>query len=233
MQAFEVDAAASTAIARTPSRCRQVAFVAAPIFFVAALLGVCGLAGLFSAPDLGSRALIKSMQGTKDCEEAGEVVPGRFRPRCTDGHWASHQCDGSTGMCWCADKAGQLLEGTRGKPGKGPRHEDCETIRTLQESGNSTECHLSRLKAQLRPLLGAFKARCLPEGGYAPHQCWGSTGECWCTDATGKELNGTRGRPGSPAEDCASACGRCTAEHQQRGMNCVVGACLPEEAINF
>ena len=49
-----------------------------------------------------------------------------------------------------------------------------------------------------------------------------------------------------------SACGRCTApasksslvpklllpartqaEHQQMGMNCVVGACLPEEAINF
>ena len=48
-------------------------------------------------PSEGSRALIKSMQGTKagsradsaetawsivceDCEEAGEVVPGRFRP---------------------------------------------------------------------------------------------------------------------------------------------------------
>ncbi|CAE7237929.1 NID1 [Symbiodinium sp. CCMP2592] len=102
---------------------RQVAVVVAPICFAAALLGVCGLAGLFSSPDLGNRALLKSMQGAKEkCEEADEVLPGRFRPRCTeDGNWASHQCDGSTGMCWCADKAGQLLEGTRGKPGKGPR----------------------------------------------------------------------------------------------------------------
>ena len=44
---------------------------------------------------------------------------GAFRPKCkADGWYASVQCHGSTGFCWCADKDGNEIAdtATRGQP---------------------------------------------------------------------------------------------------------------------
>ncbi|KAM5235202.1 nidogen-1 [Ctenodactylus gundi] len=47
--------------------------------------------------------------------------PGLFVPECDEhGHYVPVQCHGSTGYCWCVDRDGRELEGTRTKPGMRP-----------------------------------------------------------------------------------------------------------------
>ncbi|XP_071504944.1 uncharacterized protein [Diadema antillarum] len=66
-------------------------------------------------------------------------------------------------------------------------------------------------------LIGEFVPECTEEGKYAPIQCHGSTGYCWCVDIeTGIEIEGTssRGRPICPLDcpagqrymECGTAC---------------------------
>nr|XP_027803815.1 nidogen-1 isoform X2 [Marmota flaviventris] len=48
-------------------------------------------------------------------------LPGLFVPECDEhGHYAPTQCHGSTGYCWCVDRDGRELEGTRTRPGMMP-----------------------------------------------------------------------------------------------------------------
>ena len=47
--------------------------------------------------------------------------PGLFVPECDEhGHYVPTQCHGSTGYCWCVDRDGRELEGTRTRPGMRP-----------------------------------------------------------------------------------------------------------------
>ena len=46
--------------------------------------------------------------------------------------------------------------------------------------------------------------QCDEEGRYRPLQCHGSTGYCWCVDAAGQEIAGTRTAPGSTPPRCGS-----------------------------
>ncbi|NXP09290.1 NID2 protein, partial [Thinocorus orbignyianus] len=46
--------------------------------------------------------------------------------------------------------------------------------------------------------------QCDEEGGYRPLQCHGSTGHCWCVDAAGQEIAGTRTPPGSTPPRCGN-----------------------------
>uniref|UniRef100_A0A2K6V4M9 Nidogen 1 n=1 Tax=Saimiri boliviensis boliviensis TaxID=39432 RepID=A0A2K6V4M9_SAIBB len=49
------------------------------------------------------------------------IPPGLFVPECDEhGHYAPTQCHGSTGYCWCVDREGRELEGTRTRPGMMP-----------------------------------------------------------------------------------------------------------------
>lgn len=51
---------------------------------------------------------------------------GQFIPRCDDnGAYEPMQCHGSTGHCWCVDRNGQEIPGTRSGPGSRPM---CEFI---------------------------------------------------------------------------------------------------------
>uniref|UniRef100_A0A8C7AV30 Nidogen 1 n=1 Tax=Neovison vison TaxID=452646 RepID=A0A8C7AV30_NEOVI len=55
---------------------------------------------------------------------AGVMIPqrpGLFVPECDEhGHYMPTQCHGSTGQCWCVDRDGRELEGTRTRPGMRP-----------------------------------------------------------------------------------------------------------------
>uniref|UniRef100_A0A8C6BXS6 Nidogen 1 n=1 Tax=Monodon monoceros TaxID=40151 RepID=A0A8C6BXS6_MONMO len=47
--------------------------------------------------------------------------PGLFVPECDEhGYYAPTQCHGSTGYCWCVDRDGREVEGTRTTPGMRP-----------------------------------------------------------------------------------------------------------------
>ncbi|NXC33671.1 NID2 protein, partial [Campylorhamphus procurvoides] len=46
--------------------------------------------------------------------------------------------------------------------------------------------------------------QCDEEGRYRPLQCHGSTGHCWCVDAAGQEIAGTRTAPGTTPPRCGS-----------------------------
>lgn len=48
-------------------------------------------------------------------------LPGPFVPECDEyGHYVPTQCHGATGYCWCVDRDGRELEGTRTRPGMRP-----------------------------------------------------------------------------------------------------------------
>ncbi|KAL0609259.1 Nidogen-1 [Plecturocebus cupreus] len=57
------------------------------------------------------------------------VPPGLFVPECDEhGHYAPTQCHGSTGYCWCVDRDGREVEGTRTRPGVTP---PCKWVRAV------------------------------------------------------------------------------------------------------
>ena len=46
-------------------------------------------------------------------------------------------------------------------------------------------------------MIGAYVPQCDADGSYSSVQCHGSTGQCWCVDNTGAEVQGTRVPPTS------------------------------------
>ncbi|NXU23591.1 NID2 protein, partial [Thalassarche chlororhynchos] len=54
------------------------------------------------------------------------------------------------------------------------------------------------------PVRDGHVPQCDEQGRYRPLQCHGSTGHCWCVDAAGQEIAGTRTAPGSPPPRCGS-----------------------------
>ncbi|NWS65893.1 NID2 protein, partial [Crotophaga sulcirostris] len=54
------------------------------------------------------------------------------------------------------------------------------------------------------PVGGGHVPQCDEEGRYRPLQCHSSTGYCWCVDASGQEIAGTRTAPGSTPPRCGS-----------------------------
>ncbi|XP_077147357.1 saxiphilin-like isoform X4 [Ranitomeya variabilis] len=50
--------------------------------------------------------------------------------------------------------------------------------------------------------IGAFVPKCEEKGNYAPKQCHGSTGYCWCLNENGEEIEGTRTPPGTKHLTC-------------------------------
>ena len=57
---------------------------------------------------------------------------------------------------------------------------------------------------QKKVLAGAYIPRCTEQGDFDRRQCWGSTGECWCVDHKGAEIEHTRTMlPNTP--DCEAS----------------------------
>ncbi|PFX15746.1 Equistatin [Stylophora pistillata] len=112
-------------------------------------------------------------------------VKGRFFPKCkVDGSYEGYQCLESSGVCWCVDRDGNEIPGSRqtGKP-------NC----TMQVS--MTPCQMEKKRAltmRSRTLVGLIIPSCLSDGSFDPVQCNNMTGFCWCVDKHGSELVGTR-----------------------------------------
>uniref|UniRef100_A0A8B9D4F6 Nidogen 2 n=1 Tax=Anser cygnoides TaxID=8845 RepID=A0A8B9D4F6_ANSCY len=57
---------------------------------------------------------------------------------------------------------------------------------------------------RLYPRVPGHAAQCDERGEYRPLQCHGGTGHCWCVDAAGQEIAGTRTAPGSTPPRCGN-----------------------------
>nr|UZF13189.1 saxiphilin [Allobates femoralis] len=66
-------------------------------------------------------------------------------------------------------------------------------------------------------IIGAFVPKCDEKGNYAPKQCHGSSGYCWCLNENGEEIKGTRSRPGTKVLTCEDAANKppCLKERQK------------------
>ncbi|XP_068612657.1 nidogen-2 [Brachionichthys hirsutus] len=134
----------------------------------------------------------------------GYPDPGAYVPQCgTDGQYIPLQCHASTGHCWCVDSSGRERAGTRTPPGT--TQTDCD--KRDEPEHPKTHCELHRDSVQTtspegHPIPGVYIPQCDADGQFAPVQCHGSTGHCWCVDSRGQERAGTRTPPGTPPRDC-------------------------------
>nr|XP_033808788.1 nidogen-2 [Geotrypetes seraphini] len=102
-------------------------------------------------------------------------TPGSFSCRCTQGY----EGDGF----YCSRR-----------PESKPHKTDC------LEKQEQMQAELSPRGA--RPFFGLHIPQCDEEGNYQPLQCHSSTGHCWCVDASGREIPGTRIPPGNNPPRC-------------------------------
>ncbi|XP_072345860.1 uncharacterized protein nid2a isoform X9 [Scyliorhinus torazame] len=99
-----------------------------------------------------------------------------------------------------------------------------------------------------RPHFGMHVPQCDEQGNFRPRQCHSSTGQCWCVDAWGREIPGSRTSPGNNPPQCGlsepierpkTACEqhreRLQTELSLRGSLGFVGVHIPEcdEEGNF
>ncbi|XP_068110862.1 nidogen-2 [Hyperolius riggenbachi] len=124
---------------------------------------------------------------------------GAFIPECdAEGNYVPLQCHGSTGHCWCVDKDGNEIAGTRLPPGQGVPQ--CST--PVPEPTQRPQTMCERWKQSLldhyggSPSVEHYIPQCDAYGQFTPLQCHGNSGYCWCVDKDGREIEGSRTQPG-------------------------------------
>ncbi|XP_043926434.1 thyroglobulin-like [Protopterus annectens] len=134
----------------------------------------------------GDKILGSEHQGPVDCKahdvqtkcqrEAARVkpMPGAYIPQCDKkGDYQPKQCHGSTGLCWCVSRHGEMSGTKQRGELKCPEHAQ-------------TKCQ--KEAARVTPMPGAFIPKCDEKGAYLPMQCHASTGRCWCVGRRGKKF---------------------------------------------
>lgn len=122
---------------------------------------------------------------------------GAFIPQCdSDGNYVPQQCHGSTGECWCVDRNGQEIPGTRTRPGSTPHQ--CGVPVPTQKPQTVCERWRQSLLEHYggAPTAEQYIPQCDQYGNFSPLQCHGNSGYCWCVDKDGREVQGTRKEPG-------------------------------------
>ncbi|XP_078418707.1 uncharacterized protein nid2a isoform X5 [Cetorhinus maximus] len=131
----------------------------------------------------------------------------------------------------------------------------CRSIQPELTGRPKTACEEQREKVEAafsphgnRPHFGMHVPQCDEQGNFRPLQCHSSTGQCWCVDAWGREIPGSRTHPGNnppqcgppehnerPKTVCEQHRERLQAELNLRGSQPVVGLYIPEcdEEGNF
>ncbi|NP_001161890.1 thyroglobulin precursor [Sus scrofa] len=139
------------------------------------------------ARDLGD--VMEMALSSQGCEQ----TPGSlFVPSCTaEGSYEDVQC--FAGECWCVDARGRELAGSRARGGRPRCPTACEKQRERMQS------LLGRQPAGS----SVFVPSCTREGHFLPVQCFSS--DCYCVDADGQPIPGTRTAPGEPKQ-CPTPC---------------------------
>jgi hypothetical protein len=131
---------------------------------------------------------------TKAIQDAGQSMPGKFIPQCTEyGFFQPTQCHGSTGQCWCVNpETGKAIDGT-------------STLRSGEPQ--CTMCNIKRSEVlRTSANVGVYVPTCDEDGLFNPTQIYGSTGQSWCVNVyTGEEIPNTRLGPGQQRSTPCSA----------------------------
>ncbi|XP_025245218.1 nidogen-1 isoform X1 [Theropithecus gelada] len=115
------------------------------------------------------------------CQDVDECQPSRCHPDAF--------CYNTPGSFTCQCKPGYQGDGFRCVPG--------EVEKTRCQHEREHILGAAGAADPQRPIPpGLFVPECDAHGHYAPTQCHGSTGYCWCVDRDGREVEGTRTRPG-------------------------------------
>lgn len=134
------------------------------------------------ARDLGD--VMELVLSSQDCEQ---TPGGLFVPSCTaEGSYEDVQC--FAGECWCVDSRGKELPGLRVRGGRSRCPTKCEKQRARMQSLSGSQPAGSSL----------LVPSCTSEGHFLPVQCFSS--ECYCVDAEGQPIPGTRSLPGEPKQ---------------------------------
>nr|XP_016815375.3 thyroglobulin isoform X3 [Pan troglodytes] len=139
------------------------------------------------ARDLGE--VMETVLSSQTCEQTPERL---FVPSCTtEGSYEDVQC--FAGECWCVNSWGKELPGSRVRGGQPRCPTDCEKQRARMQSLMGSQPAGSTL----------FVPACTSEGHFLPVQCFNS--ECYCVDAEGQAIPGTRSATGKPKK-CPTPC---------------------------
>uniref|UniRef100_H0XBU7 Nidogen-1 n=1 Tax=Otolemur garnettii TaxID=30611 RepID=H0XBU7_OTOGA len=115
------------------------------------------------------------------CQDVDECQTGRCHPDAL--------CYNTPGSFTCQCKPGYQGDGFHCVPGEVEKTRcQLEREHILGAAGGAD---LQRPRPR-----GLFVPECDEHGHYVPTQCHGSTGYCWCVDRDGREVEGTRTRPG-------------------------------------
>ncbi|XP_059409894.1 testican-3-like isoform X1 [Carassius carassius] len=67
----------------------------------------------------------------------------------------------------------------------------CSCFQRYQEAPCQSEISIIHNQQAGKKLLGPYIPSCDEDGFYRPHQCHGSSGQCWCVDRYGNEMAGS------------------------------------------
>ncbi|XP_060117458.1 nidogen-2 [Heteronotia binoei] len=132
--------------------------------------------------------------------QQGSPLPGGPHvPQCDDqGNYRPLQCHSSTGECWCVDREGREVTGSRTPPGTSPP--PCGAPEPTPRPQTMCERWRQSLLEHYggSPRDDQYVPQCDALGNFSPLQCHGNSGYCWCVDEKGHEVQGTRSEPGIP-----------------------------------
>ncbi|KAK6491239.1 thyroglobulin [Huso huso] len=118
-------------------------------------------------------------QPLSQCElkREGSLVQGGHIPQCLeDGRYRNAQCNRNSSSCWCVNATGDEVPGSR---------------RNGSVVLCSSFCQLHRQQVLLRGDV-TYIPQCSNSGDYETGQCNTVLKQCWCVDAEGMEIYGTR-----------------------------------------
>ncbi|KAK9966993.1 hypothetical protein ABG768_004067 [Culter alburnus] len=98
-------------------------------------------------------------------------------------------CYNTQGSFTCQCRPGFHGDGFSCTPGSGGEQTACERHRAAALASTSSSF-------RPRPALGQYVPSCDGYGAYEPLQCHAGLGQCWCVDASGQEIPGSRTEAG-------------------------------------
>ncbi|KAB0362954.1 hypothetical protein FD754_007110 [Muntiacus muntjak] len=158
------------------------------------VFGLLDLVGLVSANIFEYQVDAQPLRPCELQRERAFLKREDYVPQCAeDGSFQTIQCGKDGASCWCVDADGREVPGSQ-QPG---RPVACLSFCQLQKQQILLSSYINSTAASYLP-------QCQDSGDYSPVQCDLRREQCWCVDADGMEVYGTRQR-GRPAR-CPRSC---------------------------